>query len=586
MVLPEKMINNGLNVTKFNDSKEMDETLWRDIPGLNGYQAHPDGKIRNKGTERVMLAEAAKHRYRQITIQGKNFMAHRLVALTFCPNPNPGKILYVNHKDGDKRNNQSNNLEWVTHSENVLDVVARGRKVKGPNVIPVRIIMYDGTINEYDSIPEAANNLDTNAETIKRCLYKKKLYYGPQRNRSKNAKWLWKAERIETGGPYEQRRITVKGFTHLYARSNGEIVNVNSNRVKGIQDDRYIRIKPSIKGGPYESKSAHQLIAMTFIPNPENKPIINHKDGNSKNNSVSNLEWCTQSENMIHANETGLISKGDRKAAADKTKLPVLKLELDGTPLEEICSGSEASKRYGEGIVTTCSTYRNPNLKTKRMAMAGYGWCLKKDFVEPRANTNLVKFFPELVGRKDVNFDKIRPFIIRCSKPVWQIEIDGTRVKMWNSMADAKEGLPGMADIFAALKSNFKKMAGGYFWDYASYEDILDPDREYDLVIPRAIRKALKISKTKGITLKPGTVDLLNQNISNNHLVIKTRPLYQLTLSGAIYRVWSSPIKAIERLGYGRCQIEAVLYGRTSTSNGYKWRWLTLREMCDGVPKK
>lgn len=50
----------------------------------------------------------------------------------------------------------------------------------------------------------------------------------------------------------------------------------------------------------------HRLIAMAFIPNPDKKPYINHKDGNKHNNSIDNLEWCTASENNKHAWRTGL----------------------------------------------------------------------------------------------------------------------------------------------------------------------------------------------------------------------------------------------------------------------------------------
>ena len=51
---------------------------------------------------------------------------------------------------------------------------------------------------------------------------------------------------------------------------------------------------------------AHRLIAFTYIPNPLNKPDINHIDGNPLNNNIDNLEWCTKKENMKHARETGL----------------------------------------------------------------------------------------------------------------------------------------------------------------------------------------------------------------------------------------------------------------------------------------
>lgn len=53
----------------------------------------------------------------------------------------------------------------------------------------------------------------------------------------------------------------------------------------------------------------HRLVALTFIPNPKNKPEVNHKDGNKLNNEASNLEWSTNKENMIHAVKTGLHQK-------------------------------------------------------------------------------------------------------------------------------------------------------------------------------------------------------------------------------------------------------------------------------------
>lgn len=62
----------------------------------------------------------------------------------------------------------------------------------------------------------------------------------------------------------------------------------------------------SLCNGSSRSRIIHRLVAQAFIPNPENKPQVNHKDGDKSNNSLDNLEWVTVSENILHSFRIGI----------------------------------------------------------------------------------------------------------------------------------------------------------------------------------------------------------------------------------------------------------------------------------------
>ena len=97
-------------------------------------------------------------------------------------------------------------------------------------------------------------------------------------------------------------------FDHNVIRKNGRLDNRKGKQLRpGIDKYGYERVVLT-KNGIRKTYSVHKLVALAFIPNPENKKTINHKDGNKRNNNVSNLEWATEKENQIHKWNNGLAN--------------------------------------------------------------------------------------------------------------------------------------------------------------------------------------------------------------------------------------------------------------------------------------
>ena len=93
--------------------------------------------------------------------------------------------------------------------------------------------------------------------------------------------------------------VDIKGYEGLYKINKYGIVRNSKNEIKStfIEFGGYVGIL-LYKNNQYKKFKIHRLVAEHFIPNPNNLPVINHKDGNRQNNHVDNLEWCTQSYNV------------------------------------------------------------------------------------------------------------------------------------------------------------------------------------------------------------------------------------------------------------------------------------------------
>lgn len=126
----------------------------------------------------------------------------------------------------------------------------------------------------------------------------------------------------------------VRSKDRFISCKDGRFINLKS-RIMAQEHHKTdcMRVSICVDGQKY-SKSIHRLVATAFIPNPENKPEVNHIDGNRLNNNVDNLEWATRIENMKHAVDTGLINNQfGEKASHSKYVTEVY--TLDGVLIAE-----------------------------------------------------------------------------------------------------------------------------------------------------------------------------------------------------------------------------------------------------------
>lgn len=93
----------------------------------------------------------------------------------------------------------------------------------------------------------------------------------------------------------------------------------------------------------------HRIIAKAYIENPNNYPCINHIDGNKLNNNISNLEWCTHSQNTIHAYNTGLEKKvlGEKHHNNKLTEEQVIYIKKNYKPRDPINGATALGKKFG-----------------------------------------------------------------------------------------------------------------------------------------------------------------------------------------------------------------------------------------------
>lgn len=323
------------------------------IPAHPGYSASRDGRIYSHLKEKWLEPKGTKSYLDvSITMDGKmtTEKVHRLIAMTFIPNDDPTKRL-VNHKDGNKKNNHVNNLEWCTQKENMKHAVETGL-LKNFKRREVWQIGLDGKfIRVFPSLIDASRSTGVYVNSIQSVCAGRYETAGGFR-------WIYdeEEEKPEEESHADWSFLTV--YDKYKISKKGEIYSVKYDRLlKPYKMNGYLTVDIKKKG-----YFLHRLVAETYIPNPENYPVVNHLDGNKENNCMENLEWTTQKENIKHARENGLnkgngfkirqVSKIDGKEVLhDSIRSAVKNSGFSRLHIEKICEGEKIERIKADGKI-------------------------------------------------------------------------------------------------------------------------------------------------------------------------------------------------------------------------------------------
>lgn len=319
----------------------MNTEIWKVIKDFPNYEVSTFGNVRNITTGKLRK-QSIKNGYNHLTLYNgsieKTLKVHRLVAIAFISNPENKNT--VNHKDHNPLNNNINNLEWSTMAEQNKHKREPSKETKSL-IASRKVWRVDKNTNEklelYQTLKLAAEWIIDNKFSLSENIdHLRKKIIGVAQGKGQTAfgyKWIY--EQVETLENEIWKPIPsslINNNTGYFISSLGRVRNPRGRISSGVTESNgYVRIHIGAKDKYY----LHRLVVQVFLENPENKTVVNHKDGNKSNSKLDNLEWVTPSENNHHAVKEGLV----------KHLKGVIQYDLKMKKLNEFSSAAEAGQK-------------------------------------------------------------------------------------------------------------------------------------------------------------------------------------------------------------------------------------------------
>ncbi|CAH6421815.1 HNH endonuclease [uncultured virus] len=257
------------------------------------------GNLKNKISGKISQSNSLRSGYKSVWLSNngfsKNYKIHILVAKTFLQKPSLDKNLIINHKNGNKLDNYSGNLEWITKSGNVKHAY-ENNLIKPFEIKVCQLNLKYELIKIFNSAKKAQDETGIARNRIASVCKGKRQTTGG---------YKWKYFDEENNKKIEidlSKFVKIDSYQNYCISKNGEIYSIKYKKILKPQTnaDGYLTIQLREKNIK-KDYLIHRLVAQTYIKNPLNKKQVNHINENKKDNSVENLEWSTNGENQLHS---------------------------------------------------------------------------------------------------------------------------------------------------------------------------------------------------------------------------------------------------------------------------------------------